>query len=218
MRHILQPPPQRVIAYIPHLPALSAVVCRARLPAAKLMPALAAHSSLTRLGLAGTAGDEAELVVGVLSSALPSWPRLASLRMEQRMYLSAPAIAVVSNLLAPALAVATALTSLDASGMLVTPELARALGALTQLAKLHLKGSFRVQEAMPDYASLSRLRTLCGPSAIGVDQPACVAALHGITACRSLLHLDLSDDLCPGCGLGARDAATTRKYSRELAP
>ena len=171
------------------------------------MPALTAHSTLTRLDLGSTARDEGELVVGVLSSALARWPRLASLRLEQRMYESAPAVAVVSNLLAPALYRATALTSLDVSGELVTPELAHVVGALTQLAELHLKESSRVREATPDCASLSCLRIFCGPTAIGVDQPACIAALRGIAACGSLLHLDLCDDLCPGCDLAGLELA-----------
>ena len=196
-----------LFACIPHMPPLGALVCRAQLPAAELMPALAAHSRLTRLDLADTARGGAELVVRVLSSTLSSWPRLASLRLEQRMSFSAPAIAVISDVLAPALSQMTALTSLDVSGMLVTPELARAVGALTQLAELHLKDSFSLQGAMPDCTSLSQLSTFCGPSALSDDQPAHLAALRGIAACGLLLHLELCDDLTPGYDIAGLELA-----------
>ena len=196
-----------LFACIPQMPLLGAVVCRAMLPAADLVPALAAHSTLTGLDLAGHPGVKAELVVGALTSTLASWPRLASVRLGKYARTSTPATAAASDLLAPVLADATALTSLDVSGWPITPALAHAVGALTNLAQLHLKRSSRFQEAMPRLAALSRLRTFCGPSPEDQDQPACLNALHRIAACGSLQHLDLGDDGCPGYDLAGLELA-----------
>ena len=190
-----------LIACIPHMPPLGAIVCDAALPAADLTHALTAHSTLTRLDLVGAIVAEAELGADALASALPSWPRLASLRLPPCIRWSATAPAAASDLLAPALADASALTSLDVSWMPLTPELARAVGALKQLAELRLKSCIRVQEAMPLLATLPRLRILEGPSTCGVSRLACMAALCGIASCRSLLHLDLWNDISPGYDL-----------------
>ena len=181
---------------VPCLPPLGAVVNRAALPAAELTHALAAHSTMTRLRLDDAAIGEAEVSANALAQALPCWPRLASLRLHHSSDCSrkATATAAASDLLAPALASVTALTSLNLSRLRVTPKLVRALAGLTQLAELRLRACSYVQAALLQLTSWAGLRTLCVQQHISHHGPAHTTALHGLSTCASLEHLDLREN------------------------
>ena len=182
-----------LIARIPMLPPLGAASCGAALPAADLMQALSLHSSLTMLDLAV---DDADSFASAqtLADALPSWTGLRVLRLGHRT--QATCTAAASDIIAYALADASALTQLDLLRMSITSELARAVGGLTQLAELQLSRCGGVQQVAQHLTRLQRLRTLSvrivTSSENHFEFDLAGSLMHaGIAACTLLVHLNL---------------------------
>ena len=193
-----------LFSQVPTLPPLGTALCTAELPAAELIHALSAHP-LTRLDLSGV--DTSTTCVGarMLANALPSWPRLRSLRLG-KILPNGPRsnwpIEAVSDILAPALASSIALTSLDLCEVCFTPELTIAVAALTRLAQLKLDECEDCLDVFLHLGALPQLRTFSvgGVELTGVerdtndryqDLPIDLGMRRGMAACTSLVHLDL---------------------------
>ena len=192
-----------IFGLIPLLPPLSAALCRATLPATNLVDALSVHASLTRLDVSGADVVGTCASAHALADALPSWPRMHALCLS-RLGCRWPPLQAASDILAPALAEATALTSLDLSFMAITAALAHAVGALTELAALQLDGCSNVQAVGPHLAALPRLRTLRG-RAVDITHNAAGRFVTGmlaqLAACSALVHLNLREALHDITGL-----------------
>ena len=187
-----------LFAQIPHLAPLDAVICRATLPVPALIHTLSAHTSITRLDLSGAAVACTLDSARALAEALPSWPHLRSLWLDHRTDERHVPSAAASDILAPALARASALTSLNLSLMHITAELALAVGALAQLAELRVHACTGLEHMVPYLAALSRLCTLAARGARHADDTGLEEGtrLRGqfvaaVSTCTSLVHLDL---------------------------
>ena len=130
-------------ARIPMPPPLGAAVCGAAPFTVLLTKILLIHSALTKLDLAAV--DVAHMCASAhtLAHALPSWPvRVAPEPVRAgAAYLRVAA----SDIIAPALASAPALSLLDLSHMSIDPQLARAVGVLTQLRIISVKRSASIR-------------------------------------------------------------------------
>ena len=191
-----------VVACIPLLPPLGAVMCGAALPPAPFIYALSVHAALTQLDISGAGVFATRAGARTFADALPSWPHLRSLCLCEHNCLISP---IGLAMLLPALANASELTALDLSFMPVSIALACAVSTLTRLVKLQLTRCRRAAAFIPHLASLPRLRTLCAqhvaytvtdePRRDGASAPA------GVAACASLTHLDLRHSLRDVAGL-----------------
>ena len=146
-------------ACIPLLPQLNCAICEAPLPAALLLHALSVHTALTRLDLSGAGDSDTCVSARALAESLPSWPGLRSLRIGHSRLQSPVAAAAMSNIIAPALA--GAIAQLHLSRVHITPELACGVGALAQLASLHLRKCRGAPDLTPHLPALPHLHTLC---------------------------------------------------------
>ena len=183
-----------LLACIPLIPSLSAVTCSAALPAAQLTNALSVHSALTHLDLSGAKVAATLLGSRTFARALPAcWPRLSSLRVGFTRWGGRIECAAAPNVIAAALVDATTLTSLELPGVPLTPELAQAVGGLTQLAELQLTAYSDSSSAVPQLASLGlqRLHALRAHHAGSEDQHGSTKALRSVATCALLTHLDL---------------------------
>ena len=189
-----------LLAHIQQLPPLDAVICHAALSMPALAHALASHASVTRLDLSGAAVACTKDSARALANALPSWPHLRSLWLDHRTDERHVPDAAASDILAPALARASALTSINLSRMRITVELARAVGALAQLAELRAHACTGVERMAPHLAALSHLRLIHARRACRGDDPRPEYDMRirrqferGLSACMVLNHLDLVD-------------------------
>ena len=195
-----------IVGLIPLLPPLSAAICGAALPATNLVDALSVHASLTRLDLSGTGVTGACVSARALADALPSWPGMRALCLGKRDRTQFSPIQAASDILAPALSDMTALTSLDLSRMPITAALARAVGALTELAALQLDCCTGVHLVGVHLPALSRLSTLRARGVAltqrsSVDDRLDLRLLDGLAASTALVHLDLRDSMHDLAGL-----------------
>ena len=195
-----------VVGLIPLLPPLSAAVCRATLPAATLIDALSVHASLTRLDLSGTDVMGTCISAHALASALPAWSGMRELCLGRMGGGGLLPLHAASEVLAPALAESTALTSLDLSRVRITAALARAVGALAELVELRLDCCSNVQAVGSHLAALPRLRTLRAyhvviPHVSADNGRPARGILAGLAACVALVHLNLRNSLQQASGL-----------------